>query len=188
MFPASVLAQISGDVRLAGGETANEGRVEVYHSGTWRGVCDDKWDIVDARVACRQLGYRTATSAVQASPLPWPRPRDFWLSDLLCTGSESRVIDCLRAHGRTLGDHSCGWLEAAAVVCSTDTKPKLRATPAILSITEGDATGASYTLVLEEAPTGMVMVGSGSIEALPLTVTPSMFFFTEDNWHVLAAV
>ena len=46
-----------GIIRLAGGTLPNEGRVEVCHNNAWGTVCDNGWDVVDANVACRQLGY-----------------------------------------------------------------------------------------------------------------------------------
>ena len=49
----------NGDIRLVGGTTIYEGRMEVCWNETWGTVCDDYWSSADAIVACRQLGFLT---------------------------------------------------------------------------------------------------------------------------------
>ena len=46
----------NGEIRLANGANATEGRVEICLSNQWGTICDQLWDVNDARVVCRQLG------------------------------------------------------------------------------------------------------------------------------------
>ena len=46
------------EVRLAGGSTSAEGRVEVNHNGEWRPICNDGWGVTEGTTICNQLGFR----------------------------------------------------------------------------------------------------------------------------------
>lgn len=46
-----------GDVRLKGGMSSLEGRVEICQNNTYSSLCDDFWDELDAKVVCNQLEY-----------------------------------------------------------------------------------------------------------------------------------
>ena len=60
-----------GSVRLVGGSTSNQGRVEVCFGLTWGTVCDHGFYYYDAyyiaRVVCRQLGYDVDTPGASES-------------------------------------------------------------------------------------------------------------------------
>ena len=45
-----------GSIRLVGGSSSLEGKVEVCVDIGWGTVCDGEWGTADANVACRQLG------------------------------------------------------------------------------------------------------------------------------------
>lgn len=47
-----------GVIRLAGGRSGHEGRLEVYYRGKWGTVCDDGWTEMNTYVACRLLGFK----------------------------------------------------------------------------------------------------------------------------------
>ena len=44
-------------MRLVGGQSAYEGRVEVCFNQRWGTVTDDGWSTTDAQVVCRQMKY-----------------------------------------------------------------------------------------------------------------------------------
>ena len=105
-----------GAVRLVGGSTDSEGRVEIYHNGAWGTVCDDGWDINDANVVCRQLGYFGAGSASTQAAFGQGSGTIFY-ENVACTGSEARLADCSNGG---FGNHDCAHNEDAGVVCNTE--------------------------------------------------------------------
>ncbi len=53
-------------MRLAGGTSNLEGRVEICLNNEWGTVCDQMWDRTDAIVVCRQLGLGSNGKAIDA--------------------------------------------------------------------------------------------------------------------------
>ena len=48
-----------GDIRLVGGTSDLEGRIEMCYNNFWGQVCDNSWSNYDAQTVCRQLGFQT---------------------------------------------------------------------------------------------------------------------------------
>ena len=100
-------------MRLVGGSRTSEGRVEIFHNNTWGTVCDDFWDINDARVICRQLGYPDAIIAPGSARFGTGSGQ-IWLDDVNCQGNETSILYC--GH-RGWGINNCRHYEDASVVC-----------------------------------------------------------------------
>lgn len=106
----------TGDVRLVGGSTILEGRVEVCVNETWGTVCNQMWDSTDANVACRQLGFQPSNATVLPISQFSAGAGRIWLSGLICSGNEGRLIDCAHA-GVGMSTGCNGHADDAAMRC-----------------------------------------------------------------------
>lgn len=103
------------DVRLVGGSSPSNGRVEVNFGEGWGTVCDDNWNDNDARVVCRMLGYQGSAQGLQGTPTTGGQGI-IWLDDVQCTGSETSLAQCRRL-AYDIGYAGCGHYEDARVIC-----------------------------------------------------------------------
>ena len=88
----------------------------INYEGASGPVCDDFWDIADAHVACRQLGYQNG--ALQATSFSsFGTGTGFLLDDVECQGGEERLDLCY--HGG-IGNHNCFSFEVAGVICDSE--------------------------------------------------------------------
>ena len=78
--------------RLVNGPTKYEGTVEVYYNGDW-GTVSHGWDLNDAQVVCKELGFGNAVAA-RYSESYGPGRGEIWLSDLQCVGTEWTIGNC----------------------------------------------------------------------------------------------
>ena len=76
-------------------------------------MCDDLFDINDADVVCRQLGYPRAIISTKNTSFG-EGSGQIWLDNLACLGTERVLYDC-RHNG--FGNHNCGHYEDVGVIC-----------------------------------------------------------------------
>uniref|UniRef100_A0A663MUX4 SRCR domain-containing protein n=1 Tax=Athene cunicularia TaxID=194338 RepID=A0A663MUX4_ATHCN len=99
-------------LRLADGDDQCSGRVELYHNGSWGTVCDDAWELADAKVVCRSLGCGEALQALSEARFG-QGSGNILLDNVACTGVESSLEQCSQ---RGLGTHDCYHKEDAGII------------------------------------------------------------------------
>ncbi|ELU10932.1 hypothetical protein CAPTEDRAFT_206337 [Capitella teleta] len=97
-------------LRLAGG-SENRGRLEVYHNGEWRTVCDDAFSNADAAVFCRSMGkpYENAEAIASFGGGSGP----IYLDNVNC---DRHAYASFCTH-RGWGVHDCGHQEDVGLNC-----------------------------------------------------------------------
>ena len=113
LFLHSDSPPFSSDVRLVGGRNQYEGRVEVNRNGEWQTVCDFFWDIREAEVVCRWLGYGYAIMAIQRAAFGLGSGRQ-WDRKWYCNGTETSLDDC----SSSSSPFFCSHYQDASVICS----------------------------------------------------------------------
>ena len=81
--------------RLIGGSQLNEGRVELYYNSVWGSVCSYnwEWDIREANVVCKMLGYSFAIRAWAAGQFGEGNgTTSVYIPQ--CSGTESSLTEC----------------------------------------------------------------------------------------------
>ncbi|XP_013414821.1 uncharacterized protein LOC106176828 isoform X2 [Lingula anatina] len=101
-------------IRLRGGTTSLAGRVEVFLGSRWGTVCDDAWNVEDAHVVCRQLGYDRGAEEATVGGVFGQGQGEILMDNVQCFGFESSLQSC--SHIPAAG-HDCSVSETAGVIC-----------------------------------------------------------------------
>ena len=102
-------------MRLVGGSSPLEGRVEIYHNDEWGTICNSGWGIEDATVVCHQLGFHGEATAISNSLFGVGSGR-IWLTNVACAGTEDYLADC---PSNGWGNQSCHHYQDVGVICTS---------------------------------------------------------------------
>ena len=104
------------EIKLVQSTSYLSGRVAVYYNNTWGTLCDEGWDIRDAHVVCRMLGFHHAVEARSGASFG-EGTGPVWLSNLGCSGSESNISQCANSTSEW-SEQDCGHDRDVGVVCT----------------------------------------------------------------------
>ncbi|XP_053118567.1 deleted in malignant brain tumors 1 protein-like [Hemicordylus capensis] len=112
---------VCSELRLVNGSSRCSGRVEIFHEQQWGTVCDDRWDLKQAAVICRELGCGVP---LRARTRAWfgQGTGPIWLDDVNCAGTETALSDCPAS---SWGVNNCNHREDAGVECADPEELKL---------------------------------------------------------------
>ncbi|KAM6296444.1 antigen WC1.1-like [Podargus strigoides] len=111
---AVVCSDGSASLRLVGGGSRCDGRVEIFQRGTWGRVLDDQWDVQEASVVCRQLRCGEAEEGYNPSK-PQRGTGPVGLRGVRCTGHEATLTLCKTSLPKSA--RAAGIAEDVGVIC-----------------------------------------------------------------------
>ena len=120
-------AQEDGSLRLVDGNTGTFvcGRVEVFHDGEWGTVCDDRWNLADGNVVCKQLGYVRAERVFYTAHFGRGNG-PIWMDGVQCGEGTNTLAEC---EHNGWGVHDCSHSEDAGVCCERQQAEKPKTLP-----------------------------------------------------------
>jgi hypothetical protein len=158
----------TGDVRLAGGSSFIEGRVEVCIGGQWGTICDDTWDNKAAAVVCKQLNLPSSNAKGYGNARYGMGTGDILLDNVQCIGNETEILHCFTG---SIMSHNCHHKEDASVRCED-----------ILSMVHTESPPQSTITTTRPSPTESVMVTN------PPGITSELFNTTTITIPVVSLV
>ncbi|NXP09526.1 C163A protein, partial [Thinocorus orbignyianus] len=109
-------------LRLVGGGSRCDGRVEIFQRGTWGRVLAEQWEMQDASVVCRQLQCGEAERAYNP-PKAQRGTGPVGLRGVRCEGQEARLSLCNTSLPENVLE--AGIAEDVGVVCRGDRQVRL---------------------------------------------------------------
>ncbi|XP_028405291.1 scavenger receptor cysteine-rich type 1 protein M130-like [Dendronephthya gigantea] len=93
-------------IRLRGLDRPHAGRIEALHQGIWGTVNDyiswtrnNNFSLSEAKVVCRQLGYRDALKPLNIQEVPNAWRKTIWTKEIGCDGTENvRIVDSMHTN------------------------------------------------------------------------------------------
>ena len=98
-------------MRLTNGSTPYEGRLEVMYSGEWGTVCDNGFDLIDANVVCKELGYTSAERIATPGAFGFGSG-PILLEDVDCNKFHTSILECPSSN------NSCSHMNDVGIHCS----------------------------------------------------------------------
>ena len=101
-------------MRLVGGTATYKGRVEIFFNGAWGTICHDFWELSEANVICRQLGFDGGLLALRYAAYGQGLGI-IWMDNVNCTGKEEAISRCEHKGWRV---SDCDHTQDASVICT----------------------------------------------------------------------
>ena len=109
------MGEVPLPIRLVDGNVPNAGRVELRIGDKWGTICGNRWDMDNAEVVCRSLGYYGAMKVLKKEEITPGNPSyPIHFDRVDCDGDETGIEFC-RHNG--VGNHNCDHSQDVGVVC-----------------------------------------------------------------------